>query len=129
MINELGLPHVARHDGTNRAGQFHVGLRKRRGLALHNDGTERSVFSQNRHREKGRKALFAEASEMLVSCMRLGQLRRNRTHVFYSLTRDALSDGEAHLADGLGGKANVAAHDELVAVAFDEINRANLRTK
>ncbi len=52
-------------------------------------------------------------------------VRGNGTHVFYSLSGDALADLKSYLAERACTEADVAAHHERV-LAFEQIERANV---
>ncbi len=128
-VDELRLAHVARDDGSDRAGELDVRLREGRVGALHDDGPERAALAEDRHREERGVALLAEVAEVLVGRVRLRELRRDGPHVLDRAPRDALAHVEAHLADRPRAEAHVAAHDELLAVALDEVDRAHVRTE
>ncbi len=64
---------------------------------------------------------------MLVPRMFSGKVRRHGTQVLDRLAGDAFADLQAHLPEGGVREADVASHDELVPLAFEEIQRAHVR--
>ena len=85
-----------------------------------------ACLAANRHDEEHRVALLAEHVEVLVGRVLGGVLARDRPEVLDGLARHALADVEADLADGARREADVSAHDELVSVALDDVERADV---
>jgi hypothetical protein len=55
-----------------------------------------------------------------------GRVRGDGPHVLDRFARDALADPQAHLADGVVGEADVAAHHERAPVSLHEVERADV---
>ena len=87
--------------------------------------TERPSTASNGYREEDRKALFAQAVEMLVRCMGLRDVGRDRAHVLDCAAGDAFSHVQTHGADR-ALEPYVSAHDELTAVTLEYVERAHV---
>jgi len=72
---------------------------------------------------------LAEPLEVLVRDVLGREVGGDRAQVLDGLAGDALTDREPHLPDRAVREADVAAHDELVPLAFEEIERADRRVE
>src|SRR5579859_1606041 len=117
----------ARGDETTERGeQLDVVLLEWLALALNDYGPQRAGFAADGHREEDGKALLPQLLEVLVRGVLLGGIGGDGAQVLDRFTGDALANLEAYLPEHALGKADVAAHDELVAVALEQVERTDL---
>ncbi len=128
-MNRATLTDARNDDAPNENEQFDICLFEGDARALHNQRTEGTRATSNRDRKEHREALLAKLGEVFVGRVCLGGLGRHRPHVLNCLACDALANAHSDLAQRLAFEADVAAHDELVAVAFDEIERTHVRAE
>jgi hypothetical protein len=129
-IDELGVTNSGRDDRADRGEELDVAILERFAvvsvLALDDERPERAGFAANGYGEKERKSFLAERVEVLVRPMRPGVAAADRAEVLDGFTGHALANDEAHLTQSRGGEADISAHDELISVALDEVERANV---
>ena len=87
---------------------------------------ERAGSPADGNGEEDGVAVLAQLGEMLVGCMLRGVHRGDGAEVLDRLAGHPVADREPHLAHDSPGKPDISAHDELVAVAFEEVERADL---
>ena len=109
-----------------RRQELDVALLEAASCALDDERSERAGLAADRHGEEHRVTLLAEDLEVLVGRVLRRVLARDGAQVLDGLARHALADVEADLADGARREADVAAHDQLVAVALDDVERADV---
>jgi hypothetical protein len=84
--------------------------------ALQHQHADRLPGLHDRQREERREALLAEALHRLPAGILRPDGARHRALALGDEPGDALAQLQAHVADGRGGEADVAAHDQHVGV-------------
>ena len=129
-VDELGVADPRGDDRAERGEELEVALLElttsRDVLALDDERAEWPCFPANGDGEEDREALLSEIREVLVGPVRARVVARDGPQVLDRLPRHALADRETDLTQRLRREADVAAHDELVAIALDEVERANV---
>ena len=113
-------------DGAQRGEELDVAVLEGGDRALYHQRAERTRLGADRNGEEDGVALLSEHLERLVRRVVGRIVAGHGALVLDGLAGHALADVEAHLTHRGGREPDVAAHDELVAVALDEIERADL---
>ena len=128
-VDQLGVAHARGHERAERREQGDVVVGERVRLALHHERPVGPGAPADRHREEHGEAVLFERVELLVGAVAARVGARHRPQVLHALTRHALAHLQAHLPHGRPREADVAAHDEGVTVAFDQVERAHGRVE
>ena len=118
----------ARRDGCGHGGdEAHFGLGKWTvGLALDDHGAQRAIRPEDWNRQKGWKTVFIQLGKGPIRGVVCGPRDRYRVPKLHSFAGDPLANGQSDLAAGSFGKADVTAHDQGAAVAFEQVERSDL---
>jgi hypothetical protein len=76
-------------------------------------------FPTNGNSQKGGESFLSQFSEMFVGVVLFRRFRRYGAQIFYCLTRNTAADGQAHLTQSGGCEADIASHDEFIAISLE----------
>jgi hypothetical protein len=121
------MAHCGGDTGRQRHQELDVGIGERRVAApLHREHAQRTRSAENWNRREHGKLFFAQLGEVTVAEVLLRDRDGNGARIFDDRSRDPLAHRQSHLPERFFGKADIAAHDELVAFSFEQVERRDV---